>query len=58
MQELLEQVQPVPTIETSVIPVGTVSTTVTVPLVGDALAAFEIVTVYVAPFCPCVKFPT
>jgi hypothetical protein len=50
-------VHPVPAIETSVIPVGTVSVIVTVPLVGPAPVAFNTVTLYVAPFCPCVKFP-
>jgi hypothetical protein len=45
-------VHPVPAIDTSVIPVGTVSVTVTVPLVGPAEAALEIVTVYVAFVCP------
>jgi hypothetical protein len=47
-----------PFIDTSVIPVGAVSVTVTVPLVGPAPAAFLTVTVYVAPFCPWVKLPT
>ena len=50
-------VHPVPAIDTSVIPDGTVSVTVTVPLVGPAPVAFDTVTVYVAPFCPCVKLP-
>ena len=50
-------VHPVPDIETSVIPDGTVSVTVTLPLAGPAPAALDTVTVYVAPFCPCVKFP-
>jgi hypothetical protein len=38
-------------------PEGGFSATVTVPLVGPPLAEFETVTVYVAPVCPCVKFP-
>jgi hypothetical protein len=46
-----------PFIDTSVIPDGAVSVTVTVPLVGTAPIAFDTVTLYVAPFCPCVKFP-
>ena len=51
------QVHPVPAIDTNVSPEGTVSVTVTVPLVGPAPAAFDTVTVYVAFCCPCVKFP-
>ena len=50
-------VHPVPAIDTSVIPDGTVSVTVTVPLAGPAPAAFITVTLYVAPFCPWAKFP-
>src|SRR5438309_973916 len=50
-------VHPVPAIDASVIPVGTVSVTVTVPLLGVAPAALDTVTMYVAPFCPCEKFP-
>jgi hypothetical protein len=50
-------VHPVPAIDTSVIPAGTDSDTVTVPLVGLAPVALDTVTVYVAPFCPCAKFP-
>src|SRR5436190_527972 len=38
-------VHPVPAIDTSVSPVGAVSVTVTVPLVGPAPAAFDTVTV-------------
>ena len=57
MQLLVAQVHPVPAIDTSVRPVGIVSVTVTVPFVGPAPAAFDTVTVYVAPLCPCVKFP-
>src|ERR1035441_9985147 len=49
-------VHPVPAIDTSVIPVGTISVTVTVPLVGPAPVAFDTFTLYV-PFCPCVKLP-
>jgi hypothetical protein len=37
-------------------PVGSVSVTVTVPLVA-AVPVFLAVSVYVAPVCPCVKFP-
>jgi hypothetical protein len=37
--------QPVPLIETNVSPAGTVSVTVTVPLLDPALAAFDTVTV-------------
>ena len=50
-------VHPVPLIDTRVIPAGTVSVTVTVPLVEPAPAAFPTVTLYVAPVCPCVKLP-
>ena len=46
-----------PLIDTSVIPDGIVSVTVTVPLAGPAPAEFDTVTVYVAPFCPCAKLP-
>src|SRR4051794_29254669 len=49
VQTLEEHVQPVPVIDTSVIPVGTVSVTTTVPLVGALPGAFDTVTVYVAP---------
>ena len=48
---------PVPSIAASVRPDGTVSVTVTVPLVGPAPAWFDTVTVYVAPNCPAVKLP-
>ena len=44
-----------PFIDTTVIPAGAVSVTVTIPLVGDAPLAFDTVMLYVAPFCPCVK---
>ena len=57
MQLAATHVQPVPASDTSVNPAGTVSVTVTVPLVGPAFAPFDTVTVYVAPCCPCVKFP-
>ena len=46
-----------PAIATIVSPDGTVSVTVTVPLVAPLPAAFDTVTVYVAFACPCVKFP-
>jgi hypothetical protein len=49
-QRLAEHVHPAPAIETNVKLEGTVSVTVTVPLVGAAFAAFETVTEYVA-FC-------
>src|ERR1700730_17881274 len=49
-------VQPLPAIAVAVNPVGTVSATVTVPLV-TAVPEFFTVMVYVAPVCPCVKFP-
>jgi hypothetical protein len=45
-----------PFIDTRVRPVGIVSVTVTVPLVG-AVPVFDTVTPYVAPVCPCVKSP-
>jgi hypothetical protein len=54
----LGHAHPVPAIDTSVRPDGRVSATVTVPLVRLATAWFNTVTVYVAPFCPCVKLPT
>jgi hypothetical protein len=47
----------VPVIDTNVNPLGTVSVTVTVPLVAPAPAALLTVTEYVAPLCPCVKLP-
>src|ERR1035438_3732188 len=50
-------VHPVPLIDTSVRSEGTDSVTVTVPLVGPAPAAFDTVTLYIAPFCPWVKLP-
>jgi hypothetical protein len=50
------QLHPVPLIETSVSPPGTVSVTVTVPVVGPA-PLLVTVTVYAAPVCPCVKLP-
>jgi len=57
VQLVATHVQPVPAIDTSVNPAGIVSVTVTVPVVGPAVAPFDTVTVYVAPCCPCVKFP-
>ena len=45
------QVQPVPVIEATDNPVGGVSVTVTVPVVG-AFPVFETVTLYVASGCP------
>jgi hypothetical protein len=56
-QVFVVHVHPVPAIDTDVSPEGNVSVTVTVPLVGPALAPFETVTVYVAFCCPCVKLP-
>jgi hypothetical protein len=49
-------VQPVPAIETRVKPDGTVSVTVTVPVVA-AVPVFDTVTVYVAFCCPWLKLP-
>src|SRR5947207_12107674 len=43
--------------EINVIPVGTVSITVTVPLVAPAPAAFDTTTVYVALAWPRLKLP-
>jgi len=57
VQVFVAQVHPVPAMPANVNPVGIFSVTVTVPLVGPAFAPFETVTVYVAPCCPCVKFP-
>jgi len=57
VQLFAEHVQPVPAIDTSVNPAGSVSVTVAVPLVGPAPAPFDTVTAYVAPCCPCVKLP-
>jgi hypothetical protein len=57
VQLAVVQIQPVPVIFVTVNPDGGFSATVTVPLVGPPLAEFETVTVYVAPVCPCVKFP-
>jgi hypothetical protein len=51
------QVHPVPAIAVIVSPVGGVSTTVTVPTVVPAPAAFDTVTVYCAPASPCVNVP-
>jgi len=49
-------VQPVPLIAVAVSPVGSVSATVTVPLVGPGPTLLTVI-VYVAPVCPCVKLP-
>jgi drug/metabolite transporter superfamily protein YnfA len=57
VQLAVVHVQPVPVIFVTVKPEGGFSATVTVPLVGPPVAEFETVTVYVAPVCPCVKFP-
>ena len=51
------QVHPAPVIEVRVNPTGSVSVTVTTPEVAPAPLWFDTVTVYVAPLCPCVKFP-
>src|SRR2546427_10076361 len=51
------QVQPVPLMAVAVKPVGSVSATVTVPLV-EALPLLVTVMVYCAPVCPCLKLPT
>ena len=56
MQALLVQLHPEPVIDVSVKPFGSVSVTVTVPLVAPAPDAFDTVTVY-DPLCPCVKLP-
>jgi hypothetical protein len=53
----LGQVHPGPAIVTSVKPAGTVSVTVTVPLVGPGEAPLLTVTVYVAASCPGAKLP-
>jgi hypothetical protein len=57
VQAFETQFHPVPVIDTSVSPEGTVSVTVTVPVVAEAAAEFATVTVYVALICPCVKLP-
>jgi len=44
VQALLGHAQPVPAMETRVMPAGTVSVTVTVPVVGPAPTAFDTVT--------------
>src|ERR1035441_8728378 len=51
------QVHPVPAIDTNARPEGTVSLTVTVPLVGPAPAALLTTTEYALPACPCGKLP-
>jgi hypothetical protein len=53
---VLAHVQPVPDIDTSVSPEGTVSVIVTAPLVG-AVPVFDTVTVYVAFCWPWEKLP-
>ena len=57
MQVPAAHVHPVPAIDTRLKPDGIVSVTTTRVLVGPAPAWFDTVTVYVAPVCPCVKFP-
>ena len=57
MQVLPPQFHPVPDIDTKVSPVGTVSVTVTIPLVGPVAALLLTVMAYVAPVCPCTKKP-
>ena len=51
------QLHPVPLMAVAVKPVGSVSVTVTAPLV-EALPLLVTVIVYCAPVCPCVKSPT
>jgi hypothetical protein len=58
VQLALTHSQPLPAIDTSVKPEGTVSVTVTVPIVGPESAASDTVTVYVAPCWPNAKSPT
>ena len=50
------QDHPVPAIAVAVSPEGNVSVTVTVPDVAPLPLLFTVI-VYVAPACPCVKFP-
>ena len=50
------QLQPVPLSPVAVNPLGSVSTTVTSPLVGP-VPLLRTVTVYGAPVCPCVHVP-
>jgi hypothetical protein len=57
VQLAVVHVQPVPDSPVTVNPDGGFSVIVTVPLVGPPLGAADTVTVYVAPVCPCVKFP-
>ena len=52
-----EHVQPLPAIETSVRPAGTVSVTVTAPLAGPAAAPLLTVARYTALVCPRAKRP-
>jgi hypothetical protein len=56
VQEAPEQFQPEPAIETRASPDGTVSVTVTIPLVAPPVAAFATVIVY-EPGCPWTKAP-
>jgi hypothetical protein len=51
------QVQPVPAIDTRVRPLGAVSVTVTVPVVGVVPGEFATARLYCAPCWPCVKLP-
>src|SRR5207249_413059 len=50
------QDQPVPAIAVAVRPAGTVSVTVTAPLLAPSPLLCTVI-LYVAPVCPCVKFP-
>jgi hypothetical protein len=50
------QLQPLPLNAVAVNPAGSVSTTVTVPLVGR-VPIFDTTIVYCAPVCPWVKLP-
>ena len=50
------QLQPDPLIAVAVSPVGSVSVTLTVPVVATPPLLVTLM-VYVAPVCPCVKFP-
>ena len=50
------QLHPVPLIPVAVSPLGSESATVTVPTEGDPPALVTTM-LYVAPVCPCMKFP-
>src|SRR5438445_769798 len=50
------QLHPVPLMALAVKPLGNVSVTVAVPLVGPVPTLLAVM-VYVAAVCPCVKFP-